>query len=124
VGSERAFKIKTPAGWKVIAKVMRIKGEWSFYREMYEPDHKFNTYNAWGLQSILLPVLKQDGVKWLYQYEKKTKTMYRISLKDFEEKSIEQDYGEGNQLFCSTKYFKKINMKRINKWINSIELVA
>ena len=122
--SERAFKIKTPTGWKVAGKVMMINGEWCFYREMYSSKHKFNTYNAWGLQSILLPVLKRDGVKWLYQYEKKSKRMYRISLKDFEEKSIEEDYGDGKQLFCSEKYFKEVKMKRISKWVNSIELVA
>ncbi len=31
---ERAFEVKTPTGWKVVGKVLRIKGEWCFYREV------------------------------------------------------------------------------------------
>lgn len=122
---ERAFQIKTPTGWKIAGKVMMIRGEWSFYREVKKAAHAFHNFDAWSLQSTLLPVLKRDGVKWFYQYDKESRKMYRISLKDFEDKSVERDFGEGKQFYCSTKYFKEVKgMRRIKKWINSVELVA
>lgn len=121
---ERAFQIKTPSGWKVAGKVLKIRGEWSFYREIYSAKHAFHTFEAWSLQSILVPVLQADNVKYIYQYDRETQKMYRILFDEFVDKSVERDFGEGNQLYCSTKYFKEVKMKRIRKWINSVELVA
>ena len=122
---ERAFQIKTPSGWRIAGKVLKIKGEWSFYREIYSAKHAFHTFDAWSLQSILLPVLEDDGAKWIYQYDRETQKMYRISLADFRDKSVERDFGEGMQFYCSTKYFEEVKgMRPIKKWINSIELVA
>jgi hypothetical protein len=121
---ERAFQIKTPSGWKVAGKVLKIKGEWSFYREIYNGKHAFHTFDAWSLQSILVPVLQQDNVKYIYQYDRESQKMYRILFDEFVDKSVERDFGEGNQLYCSTKYFKEVKMSRIRKWINSVELVA
>ena len=31
---ERALQIKTPSGWKVAGKLLKVRGEWSFYREV------------------------------------------------------------------------------------------
>lgn len=122
---ERAFQIKTPTGWKTAGKVLQIKGEWCFYREVTKSHHAFHTFDAWSLQAILLPVLEEDNVKWIYQYDRESNKMYRISLDDFREKSVERDFGEGKQLYCSMKYFEPVpGMKRIRKWINSVELVA
>jgi hypothetical protein len=121
---ERAFQIKTPSGWKVAGKVMKVRGEWCFYREIYNGKHAFHTFDAWSLQSILVPVLQQDNVKYIYQYDRESQKMYRILFDEFVDKSVERDFGEGNQLYCSTKYFKEVKMKRIRKWINSVELVA
>jgi len=122
---ERAFQIKTPSGWRVAGKVLNIKGEWSFYREVTKSQHAFHTFDAWSLQSILVPVLQQDNVKYIYQYDRQAGKMYRILFDEFVDKSVERDFGEGKQLYCSTKYFKEVpNMSRIRKWINSVELVA
>ena len=121
---ERAFQIKTPSGWKVAGKVMKVRGEWCFYREIYNGKHAFHTFDAWSLQSILVPVLQQDNVKYIYQYDRESQKMYRILFDEFVDKSVERDFGEGNQLYCSTKYFKEVKMSRIRKWINSVELVA
>lgn len=121
---ERAFQIKTPTGWRVAGKVLKIKSEWCFYREIYSAKHAFHTFDAWSLQSILVPVLQQDNVKYIYQYDRESQKMYRILFDEFVDKSVERDFGEGNQLYCSTKYFKEVKMKRIRKWINSVELVA
>lgn len=122
---ERAFLIKVNGKERIAGKVMRIRGEWSFYRELYSAKHAFHTFDAWSLQSILLPVLEGDDVKWIYQYDRESRKMYRISLEDFRDKSVERDFGEGKQLYCGTKYFEEVKgMKQIKKWINSIELVA
>lgn len=121
---ERALQIKTPSGWKVAGKVLAIRGEWSFYREVSKGAHAFHTFDAWSLQACLLPVLKADGVKWIYQYDRQADQMTRISLSDFEAKSVERDFGEGKQLYVSTKYFTPVKMPRVRKWINSVELVA
>jgi len=122
---ERAFEVKTPTGWKVVGKVLRIKGEWCFYREVTKSAHAFRTFDAWSIQAVLLPVLKDDGVKYIYQFDHQTGKIYRISLKDFEEKSVERDFGEGKQLYVSTKYFDEVpGMGRIRKWINNVELIA
>ena len=121
---ERAFQIKTPSGWKVAGKVLKIKGEWCFYREIYSAKHAFHTFEAWSLQSILVPVLQQDNVKYIYQTSSAIPYRNRILFDEFVDKSVERDFGEGNQLYCSTKYFKEVKMSRIRKWINSVELVA
>ncbi|AEE91177.1 conserved protein of unknown function [Tepidanaerobacter acetatoxydans Re1] len=122
---ERAFQIKTPSGWKVAGKVLNIKGDWCFYREIYSAKHAFHTFEAWSLQSILVPVLQADNVKYIYQYDRESQKMYRILFEEFVDKSVERDFGEGKQLYCSTKYFSEVKgMKRIKKWINSVELVA
>ncbi len=122
---ERALQIKTPTGWKIAGKLLKIRGEWCFYREVIGNRHAFRTFDAWSLQSILLPVLEADGVQWIYQYERHADRITRISLADFKEKSVERTFKEGTQLYVSTKYFEVVpNMKRIRKWINSVELVA
>lgn len=122
---ERAFKVKIGRNWRVVGKALYIKGEWSFYREVKKGEHALRTFDAWSLQASVLPVLKADGVKWFYQYDFEAGEMARISLKDFEDKSIERDFGEGEQLYVSTKYFASVpGMGRVRKWINDVELVA
>lgn len=122
---ERAFKVKTGRNWRVVGKVLYIRGKWSFYREVKRAQHAFRTFDAWSLQANMLPVLKADGVKWFYQFDMETGQMSRISLDDFDKKSVERDFGEGKQLYVSTKYFEPVsNMARIRKWINNVELVA
>ncbi len=122
---ERAFLIKVNRKERIAGKVMRIRGEWSFYREVTKSAHAFHTFDAWSLQSTLLPILKEDGVKWMYQYDKQAGKMYRISLKDFDDKAVERDFGEGKQLYVSTKYFKEVpGMRQIKRWIKQVELVA
>ena len=121
---ERAFKVKTGRSWRVVGKVLYIRGEWSFYREIKRSEHALRTSDAWSLQANLLPILKADGVKWFYQYDMETGQMARISLKDFEEKSVKRDLGESEQLYVSTKYFASVpGMSRVRKWINDVELV-
>ena len=121
---ERAFKVKTGRSWRTVGKVLYIRGEWSFYREVKRSEHALRTFDAWSLQANLLPILKADGVKWFYQYDMETGQMARISLKDFEEKSVERDFGEGKQLYVSIKYFAPVpGMGRVRKWINDVELV-
>ena len=122
---ERTFTMKIGNTWRTVGKVLYIKGEWSFYREVKRSEHALRTFDAWSLQANLLPILKADGVKWLYQYDIETGQMARISLKDFEEKSVERDFGEGKQLYVSTKYFALVpGMGRVRKWIKDVELVT
>ncbi|MCL6611202.1 MAG: hypothetical protein K6T66_06655 [Peptococcaceae bacterium] len=64
-------------------------------------------------------------MKWIYQYDRQAGQMNRISLADFKEKAVERNFGEGKQLYVSTKYFELVpNMGPVKKWINSVELVA
>lgn len=125
---ERALQIRTPSGWKVAGKLLSIRGEWSFYREVRKSAHAFHTFDAWSIQACVLPVLEKDGVRWIYQYEWDAQghagQMTRISVRDFKDKSVERDFGEGKQLYVSTKYFQPVQIPRVWKWINSVELVA
>ncbi len=121
---ERAFQVKIGRKWRVVGKALYIKGEWSFYREVSKGEHALRTFDAWSLQANMLPVLKADGIKWFYQYDLEAGKMARISLKDFGDKSIERDFGEGKQLYVSTKYFEPVKMGRVRKWIKNVELVA
>ena len=120
---ERALQIKTPSGWKVAGKLLKVRGEWSFYREV-TTRMMFRQFDAWSIQETLIPVLRDDGVAYIYQFVKDTGEMLRISLEDFLEKSVERDFGEGKQLYVSDKYFKRLKMKPIRKWIKATELVA
>lgn len=123
-GKERALQIKTPSGWKIAGKLLSIRGDWSFYREVSKGTHAFHQFDAWSVQAVLLPVLEADNVKWFYQYDKQAGQMSRISLKEFRAKAVERDFGEGKQFYVSTKYFKPIKMGPIKKWIDRVELVA
>lgn len=117
--------IKTPSGEKIAGKLLAINGEWCFYREVTKGRHAFRTFDAWSIQASLLPVLEADEVRWIYQYDRQAGQMYRIGLEVFKAKAIERDFGEGKQLYVSTKYFELVpGMGRITKWINSVELVA
>lgn len=79
IKKERAFQIKTPSGWKIAGKVLFIKGEWSFYREIYNCQHAFHTFEAWSIQANLFETLEKDGVRWICQFDKESRKMYRIS---------------------------------------------
>lgn len=125
VKRERALMIKTPSGEKIAGKLLMIGGEWCFYREVAKSRHAFRTFDAWSIQASILPVLEADGVRWIYQYDRQAGQMYRIGLDAFKAKAVERDFGEGKQLYVSTKYFEPVpGMGRITKWINSVELVA
>jgi hypothetical protein len=121
---ERALQIKTPSGWKVAGKVIKIEGKWCFYREVSKSRHAFHTFDAWSIQASLIPVLEKDCVEYIYNYDRQSGKMYRIRLDEFIDKSVERDFGEGPQLYVSTKYFEEVDMKPIKKWIKDVELVA
>lgn len=122
---ERALLIKVNGKERVVGKLLTINGDWCFYREVLKTAHAFRTFNAWSIQASIISVLEADGVKWIYQYDRQAGQMNRISLADFKEKAVERNFGEGKQLYVSTKYFELVpNMGPVKKWINSVELVA
>ncbi len=55
--TERNIQVKTPAGWRIVGKVVDINGVPSFYREVSRSKHLLRTFSAWGMQASLLPVL-------------------------------------------------------------------
>jgi len=116
--------IKTPSGEKIAGKIIFIRGKKCFYREVRKSNHAFRRFDAWSIQSCVLPVLQEEEVEIIYQYDRGEEQMLKITLIDFLEKAIERDHGEGKQMYVSTKYFKPLKMKRIRKWINDIELLA
>lgn len=102
---ERALMIKTPSGEKIAGKLLVINGEWCFYREVAKARHAFKTFDAWSIQASLLPVLEQDGVKWIYQYDRQAGQMYRISLGDFKAKSRAEGLRRGAAILRKHKVF-------------------
>ncbi len=123
-GKKRALQIRTPSGWKVAGKLLSIRGDWCFYREVTKKTHAFHAFDAWSIQASLLPVLEADNVKWFYQYDKQAGQMLRISLEDLKEKAVERNFGEGKQLYVSTKYFEPVSIPPARKWNKQVELVA
>ncbi len=120
---ERALMVKTPSGEKIVGKIVLLQGKPVFYREVRKTDHAFKRFDAWSIQSCVLPILQESGVQDIYQYDK-GQGMSRIGVADFLEKAIERDHGDGKQLYVSTRYFTPLKMGRIKKWINSVELIA
>lgn len=119
---ERALMIKTPTGEKTVGKIILHRGKPIFYREVHKSSHAFRRFEAWSIQASVLPVLQEAGVEQIYQYDR-DEGMNKISVQDFLEKAVERDHGEGKQLYVSCKYFTPLEMARIRKWVNNVELI-
>ena len=120
--NEKALMIKTPSGEKTVGKIILHRGKPIFYREVRKANHAFRRFEAWSIQSSVLPVLQEAGVEWIYQYDR-DEGMEKISVQDFLDKAVERDHGEGRQMYVSCKYFTPLKMGRIRKWVNNVELI-
>jgi len=120
---EKAIYIQTPRKLKTCGKIINLNGKRIFYREVRSKEFSVKKINSYGLQPDVVSTLYDENVKWIYHYNLDEKRMYRISLDDFNDKSQKEDIGDGEEMYVRKKYFKPIEMNRVNKWTNNVEFV-
>jgi len=71
--------------------------------------HKLRIVDGYGIERYLLEQAKKNGAEKIRIVETDTEKVREASIKLFEEKSIELDFGHGRQLALAGNYWDLIN---------------
>ncbi len=79
-----------------------------FRKRVNSLKHFMKQMSGYGLDKKIVSSLKEKECIKIKILEDGTK-LYEIFLEDFIKHGVERDYGHGLQVFCSLKYFTRLN---------------
>ena len=91
------------ASGKVIGEV----SDGRFTKRVKKSKHLLRKWDAWGIDKTVLDTLMKKGIQDVVITEAEENIIYSASVKDFEEKGIQADFGHSKQIFLPLTNFNK-----------------